>query len=66
MTRTMEHKAERLKMDNHVNGIPEEVPDRHSKYSPSPFVPTKCTIRRQCGGTEAPDGQGDGNEYVNH
>ena len=62
----MGHKANSLEMDNRVNGIPEEVPSCHSKCSPSLFIPTKCKICRQGGRTEAPDGQGDYNEYVNH
>ena len=61
MTRTVSHKAKSLEMDDRVNGIPKEVPSRDSEESPSPFVPTKRTIRGQGGRVEASDGEGNHN-----
>lgn len=42
--RTVSHKAKSLKMSDHVNCVPEEVPSRDSKESPSLFIPTERTI----------------------
>ena len=64
MTRTVRHKTEGLEMRDHVDSVPEEVCSRDSEEIPSPLIPTKRTIRRQGGGIEASDGQGNHNEYV--
>jgi len=45
--RTVGHKAKSLKMHEHVNCIPEEVPSRDSEESPSPFIPAERTIHGQ-------------------
>ena len=66
MARTVSHKAETLEMRDHVNCIPEEVSSCDSKESPSPFVPSKRTIRGQGRRTEALDSQGNHNQYVGH